>query len=206
MSTDTIKIRCGHCHLAIEKNDSTESGYVHQDSQAWLCSRPVIGPDSSFAEPASLLLGQHPWKDMPREELEREMEKAFYALQVACGVMQMHRPLKTVGVYWEPGGQGYRALSLSEEVFRSYKEKYGPVHWTMHDSFYRYAAPLLFETEANRKLYVCRNCRTSLRIIISRDADGTPRCMLTRCGGAELQLITWELLDRMRLEEVALAR
>lgn len=102
----------------------------------------------------TLKRGQSPWDEMNREELLREVQRMFFALQSANDVLKLFQ--QPNNLYWEKFGRGGRALDQTSQVINTVYETCD--REDLYDAFYRYAASLLFETPPEEKWVVCPSC------------------------------------------------
>jgi hypothetical protein len=84
--------------------------------------------------------GETPWDDMSKEELLREVQRMFSALESATSALG--------------GGQALdRASQVIDPVYEAYDAG------LVYRSFFRYAVPLLFEVPDEDKWLICPICR-----------------------------------------------
>jgi hypothetical protein len=131
----------------------------------------------------ALLSGQTPWQDMSREELEREIEKAYYAVTQAVSALKQISnfgatilPSEAGNPYWGPQGIPARAQDACEEVMAPYRAKYEDPEF--YFGYFRYAAPLLFETERDMSWAYCSACKTPWK---RTNFDDTARMVGSEC-------------------------
>jgi hypothetical protein len=105
-------------------------------------------------KPRELEWGETPWDDMPREELLREMQRAYAAVNAArsvLGILQGPDP----SAFWKPRGSGYRALAMCTAVTSRVEERFDSE--SVYRAFYRYAVDVLFAPELGFGWAVCEN-------------------------------------------------
>lgn len=156
-----------------------------------------------MAEKIELEWGQTPWQQMSREELERAMERAYFALVAADSVLSILKDTQVSSglnmIYWGPNGRGGRALALTREVRRPYDEKYEDGQ--AYRSYFRTAHGLLFPgVEPNWA--VCSSCG---RMTSASNDEQTAKqigqkCYDAGCSGQQVWL-TWENSGLLKKEE-----
>lgn len=139
----------------------------------------------------NLKWGHTPWETMPREQLEREMEKAYFALRNCSATLRQHRLGYESTPYWQEGGSGHQALALAEDVFAPYVEQY--MEPEFYYEFYRTAYPLIFPSQAHRNWAYCPECKNMLSGLKKEETEkniGKP-CPFSNCNGV-MEWYTWE--------------
>jgi hypothetical protein len=142
-----------------------------------------------------LQYGETPWSTMPREELEREMQKAYFALIQTTTALNMCRysidPNKD-HPYFTLKGSGGSALANANDVFAPYREKYEDPEF--YGCYFRAASTLLFPS---RKDYMWSNCPVCHEMRQSQSYEetakdvGKPCRYSTGCTGV-VEWLTWE--------------
>lgn len=98
--------------------------------------------------------GETPWDNLPKEELLREVQRMFFALQSADDVLRVFQ--RQDHPFWEKSGRGGRALDRAAQVIEPVYEAYDQED--VYRSFYRYAVSLLFEVPDYERWIVCSEC------------------------------------------------
>lgn len=96
--------------------------------------------------------GQTPWDDMSREELLREMQRAYAAVDAARSALELSVGSEPVP-FWRAGGRGYRALEMCEAVVSRVERQFNSED--VYRAFFRYAVDLLFGPEFGSGWRVC---------------------------------------------------
>jgi hypothetical protein len=121
----------------------------------------------------TLKWGETPWDKMTREELMREVQRSYAAVEGAHGVLDQLRFGTESNPFWSNEGVGGRAMSRLNAILDPIKAKYNEVY----HSFFRYATPLLFD-EPN-KWVVCPECGTMLKGLVGKE---TSAMVGSKCG------------------------
>jgi len=85
--------------------------------------------------------GETPWDDLSREELLREVQRMYAAVNAMYSALAIVSHGDVSG-YWGPDGSGGRALEMGRQIEEPLRDRYGD---TMFRAFFRYAIDLLFE-------------------------------------------------------------
>src|SRR5579863_5439648 len=91
--------------------------------------------------------GETPWDTLSKEELLREVQRMFSALETAQSVLRLVQD--TESAYWGTQGSGGRALDRVSQVITSVYETYDAE--SVYRSFFRYASSLLFDVADEEK-------------------------------------------------------
>lgn len=95
-------------------------------------------------EQKQLRWGETPWDNLSREELLREVQRAYDALIAVSSCLNMAKARSGVSAeYWGYGGMGGRALEMARQVTEPIETTYGSEN--IYSSFFRYAVDLLFD-------------------------------------------------------------
>lgn len=86
--------------------------------------------------------GETPWDGMSREELLREVQRMFAAVNASHSVMNIQRQYAPDHPFWGNDGSGGWALEMTRQIDEPLREQYGD---GMHTAFFRYALDLLFD-------------------------------------------------------------
>lgn len=145
-----------------------------------------------------------PWDNMPREELIREMQKAYSALLSAHSVLLNVKGVSSNQTFWTaPEGRGGRAVSKVEAVFSTYKQQFED--YQFYGEFFRTCDPLLFP-ELGENWVICEKCGTMTQSTPYYDAQKIGKtCSEGNFGGAGncegiLRWMTWADIDRWKQE------
>lgn len=134
--------------------------------------------------------GETPWDDMTKEELLREVQRMFSALQAAQSIVLQARLGNEHVPFWGPSGQGGRALMKVKAVLTPYEED-DSFREKIYKMFFRAADDLLFPgLDAIRSGWViCDKCQSMVAGMRSESPPET--CMRCREEGPKLRPITW---------------
>lgn len=99
--------------------------------------------------------GQTPWDNLSREELLREVQRLWSALESTSSCLRIMRASQSGGGYWSPDGSGGRALEKARQIQEPIKEQYDDEQ--VYRAFFRYADDLLFEGVGS-DWQVCDSC------------------------------------------------
>jgi hypothetical protein len=100
--------------------------------------------------------GETPWDTLSREELLREVQRMFSALETVTSVLTLFRIRDEKSSFWEEQGSGGRALYRASQVIDPVYETYDAE--SVYRSFFRYAASLLFDVPDEDKWIICPIC------------------------------------------------
>lgn len=101
--------------------------------------------------------GETPWDDLPREDLLREVQRMFSALESARNVLRILKAAADpTSLFWSQQGSGGRALDHAEQVADALYAAYDAED--IYRSFFRYATSLLFDVPDEEKWVVCSFC------------------------------------------------
>lgn len=89
----------------------------------------------------TLRFGETPWDNLPREDLLREVQRMYAALQTAESVMKFSADNSG---FWTRG-TGFRAMQKTKMALAAVRGKYDSE--SVYRSFFRYAADLLFSPD-----------------------------------------------------------
>lgn len=148
---------------------------------------------------ARLEWGQTPWDDLSRDELLREVQRMYAAMQALGSVVRMHQHGSPESPYWGARGVGGRALEMERQIVEPLNALYGDS--ALFRSFFRYALDLLFDSsvyEIGSDWAVCPECGQMVGIRLD-PASGRP-CNSAGLGkpGCQgvLRPIQWSDLER----------
>lgn len=99
--------------------------------------------------------GETPWDNLSQEELLREVQRMFAALQAAKSVMGL-LSVQSNSTFWSEHGSGGRALEFASQVIDPVYKEYDDE--SVYKSFFRYAVSLLFEVSDDEKWIICPVC------------------------------------------------
>ena len=141
----------------------------------------------------TLKWGATPWDDMPREELLRETQRLYAALNSSHHALAMTGHGQTSG-FWDRGnGSGGQALAMGEMVL-------GAIH-ARHDSeniyrmFFRYAVDLLFTPKLGFGWAICDKCGQMIGAQPGGDPPVGEPCRSMRKGDephGPMRLLEWD--------------
>lgn len=100
--------------------------------------------------------GQTPWDTMTKDELLREVQRMFSALESAKSVLGILKVQNEASSFWGIRGSGGRALERAAQVIDPIYETYDAE--SVYRSFFRYAASLLFDVADEEKWIICPTC------------------------------------------------
>lgn len=100
--------------------------------------------------------GETPWDDLSKEELLREVQRMFSALQSAQSVLRILRVQDPVSLFWQMDGSGGRALNRIEQALDAVYQTHDKE--SLYRTFFRYAASLLFSVPDEEKWLICPTC------------------------------------------------
>lgn len=125
--------------------------------------------------------GETPWDRLGREDLLREVQRMFSALQSAQAVILMARGNSPTEGFWGDGGTGGCAVAMVQHALRPHEET-DEKREQLYRMFFRYADDLLFPDVpgAGFGWMICDKCRT----MTGAQPDGTKA---TRCIGCEMR-------------------
>lgn len=96
---------------------------------------------TATTKPTRLKWGQTPWDNLSREELLRELQRAYAALTATNGALAMMCE-KGKSAFWGRGGTGGDALEKARCVIETTEERFDAED--IYRAFFRYATDLLF--------------------------------------------------------------
>ena len=138
--------------------------------------------------------GETPWDNMSREELLREVQRMFSAVQSARNVMGMVRGPESDSPYWQFDGTGGRAVEKCDQVINLVTDQYDPE--ALYGAYYRYADDLLF-TGLGMGWAVCPQCGTLTGTGRERESAAGKPCF---CDGTILRALEWADLTPARAD------
>lgn len=100
--------------------------------------------------------GETPWDTLSKEELLREVQRMFSALQSADSVLRTSKANNARSSFWGREGSGGRALERCSQVIEPVYEAYDAE--SVYRSFFRYANSLLFDVLDEEKWIICPIC------------------------------------------------
>lgn len=147
--------------------------------------------------------GETPWDSLSREELLREVQRLYSAVQSARSVLAMLRQEQRTG-FWGWRGSGGTALDKAEQCVDRVETVFD--RESIYRAFYRYADDLLFDCSQHDIGFgwgLCPVCK----ITIGRGSDGLPTAgrlcaeyLPKGCPGI-LRPLTWEDLQPKKEEK-----
>ncbi|MCL4296283.1 MAG: hypothetical protein KJ077_11165 [Anaerolineae bacterium] len=101
--------------------------------------------------------GQTPWDNLTREELLREVQRMYAAVQSLYSEITVRKEMKPDSVYFAPDGAGGRAWERGHQIVEPLVEQYGD---QVYRAFFHYATDLLFEPSAYHQpqRVICPEC------------------------------------------------
>lgn len=100
--------------------------------------------------------GETPWDTLSKEELLREVQRTFSALESANSVLRILKTQDEESPFWGRQGSGGRAVDRASQVIDSVYETYDAE--SVYRSFFRYATSLLFDVSDEEKWVICPTC------------------------------------------------
>lgn len=100
--------------------------------------------------------GETPWDDLPRDDLLREVQRMFWALQSAKSILGMFKGRNELSSFWGEQGSGGKALDRSSQIIDPLYQAYDAE--SVYKAFFRYAASLLFDVPDEEKWLICPVC------------------------------------------------
>jgi hypothetical protein len=91
--------------------------------------------------------GETPWDGMSREDLLREVQRMYAAVNAAHSVMNLVSLNQPDHLFWGKEGSGGRALEMTRQIDEPLRERYGD---GIHNALLRYALDLLFDGSTYR--------------------------------------------------------
>lgn len=138
-----------------------------------------------MSDPIKMKYGQTPWDDMPREELLREMQRAYAAAQAARSALALAAG-PSPSAFWGPEGTGGRALAMCEAVTSRVEEKYSSED--VYRAFFRYAVDLLFTPELGHGWNICEKGHMLANV------NGSPMSTCSQCK-RPMRRIEWRDIE-----------
>lgn len=138
--------------------------------------------------------GETPWDTMSKEELLREVQRMFSALQSAESVLSLLKIQNEGSLFWAKQGSGGSALDHTLQVivpvYKTYDEE------SMYRSFFRYATSLLFDVSNEQKWLICSACGgmwsgRDIANYIDTACSSYPIVVDKECRGV-LRWLTWK--------------
>jgi hypothetical protein len=150
--------------------------------------------------------GQTPWDNLTKEELLREVQRMFSALQSAQSVMRLCEMNGGGSTFWGPQGTGGTGIEKARQVLDPIFEKYDSEN--IYRAFFRTADDLLFEQGRARIGFgwaVCDKCGCMVGARMLEDLSYGPppigeKCLNKNCEGNPMRELRWSDLDPKKAE------
>lgn len=143
--------------------------------------------------------GETPWDKLSQEELLREVQRIFSALQSTESVLRILRAQDVESSFWSDQGTGGQALDRAAQVINPIYERYDGE--TMYKSFFRYAPSLLFNVPVEEKWIICPVCggmwgwRKDIAQYVGTLCSEHPMTQQSECKGV-LRWLEWSDLAK----------